>query len=202
MQSNVLLFKLFNSNTVKKCRQIGKTMFNKYLLLTNVGISISLSATGDILQQNYEMVRKRRDSWDSVRTHHMAMSGMTVGVICHNWYKFLDRRLPGKTISVVIKKVIIDQIVCSPVCISVFFVTLAFLENLSWEETKKEIIKKGKRLYIAEWVVWPPAQLINFYILPTRFRVLYDNTVSLGYDVYTSYVRYDKSDSNTNDDDD
>lgn len=197
MQSNVFVLKLFCSNTVKKCRQIGRTMFGKYLLLTNVGISISLSATGDILQQNYEMVRKRRDSWDSIRTHHMAISGMTVGIICHNWYKYLDRRLPGRTISVVIKKVIVDQIVCSPVCICVFFVTLSMLENLSWEETRSEIIKKGKRLYIAEWVVWPPAQLINFYILPTRFRVLYDNTVSLGYDVYTSYVRYDKSDSDT-----
>lgn len=40
----------------------------------------------------------------------------------------------------------------------------------------------------AEWIVWPTAQVINFWILPSRFRVLYDNTISLGYDVYTSYV--------------
>jgi protein Mpv17 len=39
--------------------------------------------------------------------------------------------------------------------------------------------------------VWPPAQVINFYLLPTRFRVLYDNTISLGYDVYTSYVAHE-----------
>lgn len=36
--------------------------------------------------------------------------------------------------------------------------------------------------------VWPTAQVINFWILPNRFRVLYDNTISLGYDVYTSAV--------------
>lgn len=32
------------------------------------------------------------------------------------------------------------------------------------------------------------AQVINFWILPNRYRVLYDNTISLGYDVYTSMV--------------
>lgn len=171
---------------------ISKALFNKYLLLTNVGISLSLSAVGDVIQQKYEMVRKRREAWDKARTHHMSVSGMTVGIVCHNWYNFLDKRLPGRTLSIVLKKVLVDQLVCSPICISVFFVTLACLESISWEETKNEIINKGQRLYLAEWVVWPPAQLINFYVLPTRFRVLYDNTISLGYDIYTSYVRYDK----------
>lgn len=194
MQNNVLLVRLFNSTVVKKCRLLGGTMFNKYLLLTNVGISISLSGVGDIIQQNYEILTKQRESWDRVRTHHMSVSGMTVGVICHNWYKFLDGALPGRTLKVVVKKVIVDQLVCSPVCIVVFFITLSCLEQESWEVTKQEIINKGKRLYVAEWVVWPPAQIFNFYFLPTRFRVLYDNTISLGYDIYTSYVRHDKSD--------
>ena len=48
----------------------------------------------------------------------------------------------------------------------------------------------GLHLYMVEWVVWPPAQFFNFYILPTRFRVLYDNVISLGYDMYTSHVKY------------
>ena len=51
-----------------------------------------------------------------------------------------------------------------------------------------EFKEKCIQLYIAEWVVWTPAQLINFYFLPTRYRVLYDNTISLFYDSYTSYL--------------
>ena len=47
----------------------------------------------------------------------------------------------------------------------------------------------GTKLYIAEWVIWPPAQFVNFYFLPTRYRVLYDNTISLLYDTYTSHVQ-------------
>ncbi|XP_054286120.1 mpv17-like protein 2 [Macrosteles quadrilineatus] len=189
--SHISLIRLFNSKIVQKCRTISGTMFNKYLLLTNVGISITLSGVGDILQQHYEIVTDKREKWDGLRTHHMSISGLTVGIICHNWYKVLDKALPGRTLKIVLKKVVIDQIICSPICITAFFLTLGYLENSSWTEVKREIISKGHRLYVAEWIIWPPAQIINFYILPTRFRVLYDNTISLGYDVYTSYVKHD-----------
>ena len=47
----------------------------------------------------------------------------------------------------------------------------------------------GTQLYLAEWFIWPPAQFVNFYFLPTRFRVIYDNAISLGYDMYTSHVK-------------
>lgn len=123
----------------------------------------------------------------------MAISGMSVGIVCHYWYRFLDARLPGKTIGTVLKKVIFDQLICSPLYIGIFFLTLGVLENKSWAEVKLEIKDKAHKLYIAEWIVWPPAQIINFYFLPTRFRVLYDNTISLGYDFYTSHVKYNRS---------
>lgn len=116
---------------------------------------------------------------------------MSIGIVCHYWYKYLDAKLPGRTINIVLKKVFIDQLVCSPLCILMFFLTLGLLEKSNWSDLKNEIIKKAYRLYIAEWVIWPPAQIFNFYFLPTRYRVLYDNTISLGYDVYTSHVKYD-----------
>lgn len=122
----------------------------------------------------------------------MAVSGMSVGIICHYWYRYLDSKLPGRSTKIVFKKVIIDQLICSPLCISAFFLTLGVLEMSSLAELRQEIKEKAHRLYLAEWVVWPPAQVINFYFLPTRFRVLYDNTISLGYDVYTSQVKHDK----------
>lgn len=121
----------------------------------------------------------------------MAISGMSIGIVCHYWYKYLDAKLPGRTINIVLKKVFIDQLVCSPLCIIMFFLTLGLLEKSKWSDLKNEIIKKAYRLYIAEWIIWPPAQIFNFYFLPTRYRVLYDNTISLGYDVYTSHVKYD-----------
>ena len=53
----------------------------------------------------------------------------------------------------------------------------------------------GTQLYLAEWFIWPPAQFVNFYFLPTRYRVIYDNVISFGYDMYTSHVKNSKSGS-------
>lgn len=168
-----------------------RTAFSpKYLLFTNIGISVSLSAIGDILEQQYEIYSKDIEKYKPKRTAQMALSGTTVGVVTHYWYKYLDRRLPGKAFSTVIKKVVIDQLVCSPITIATFFVTLGLLENSTKQQILQEIKSKAVRLYAAEWVVWPPAQIINFLWLPTKYRVLYDNTISLGYDIYTSRVKY------------
>lgn len=173
----------------KSFKQFTKIAFSdKYLLYTNVGISISLSGVGDFIEQQYEIFKKEMNKWDRKRTSQMSISGMTVGVFCHHWYKVLDKKLPGRTINVVLKKVFIDQTVASPIVIFIFFLTLGTLRKSSFREMGNEIKDKAITLYSAEWVVWPPAQLINFYILPPRYRVLYDNSISLGYDVFTSNV--------------
>lgn len=86
---------------------------------------------------------------------------------------------------------LIDQIVCSPATITTFFITLGILEGSSIDEVLQEFRCKSFRLYLAEWVIWPPAQFINFFWLPLRYRVLWDNTVSTCYDVYTSYVKHE-----------
>ena len=131
--------------------------------------------------------------------------------MCHFWYNYLDRILPGKGIKVVMKKIISDQILFSPICIGSCLSVAAIVNGLDKERSYKEIMSKGTfvyisfsilqnfnfkldlslgtKLYIAEWVIWPPAQFINFYFLPTRYRVLYDNTISLLYDTYTSHVQ-------------
>ncbi|XP_052865492.1 mpv17-like protein 2 [Anopheles cruzii] len=182
------------SSVVSWLRSASKTAFSKkYLLLTNVAISISLSGVGDIIEQHYEIYTNQQDHWDRQRTRHMSISGMTVGVFCHNWYNFMDRRFPGRSFRLVLKKVLIDQTVASPIVIFLFFATLGVLRRSSWDGMCHEVREKFLRLYTAEWVVWPPAQIVNFYLLPTKYRVLYDNTISLGYDVFTSYVMNDNS---------
>ncbi|XP_067641878.1 mpv17-like protein 2 [Eurosta solidaginis] len=172
-------------------RVLHKRAFSdKFLLITNVGISLSLSTMGDVLEQQYEIYNGDIKQWDSRRTIHMGISGMGVGVICHYWYMFLDRRMPGRTIGIVMKKIVLDQFICSPLYISAFFMTMGALEKKSIEETWQEMKEKAWKLYAAEWMIWPPAQFINFYWLPTRYRVFYDNVISLGYDVYTSQVKH------------
>ncbi|XP_017841540.2 mpv17-like protein 2 [Drosophila busckii] len=164
----------------------------KYLLFTNLTISISLSMLGDTLEQSYERFTGQIVGWDRTRTLRMGISGFTVGIVCHYWYQYLDYYYPKRTLGVVVRKILLDQLICSPFYISVFFLTMGVLENQSWEEMREEIYDKAATLYLAEWTVWPLAQFINFFLIAPRYRVFYDNIVSLGYDVFTSRVRYRK----------
>ncbi|XP_037718559.1 mpv17-like protein 2 [Drosophila subpulchrella] len=164
----------------------------KYLLYTNIGISVGLSMVGDTMEQSYERFIGELPGWNRIRTVRMGISGFTVGLVCHYWYQYLDYLYPHRTFKVVIIKILLDQFICSPFYIAVFFLTMAILEDNTWEELKQEIKDKALILYAAEWTVWPLAQFINFLLIRPQYRVFYDNTISLGYDIYTSQVKYRK----------
>lgn len=178
-------------NTYQKF--VHRAFSKKYLFYTNVLLSIGISSTGDILEQSYELHLKEIDYINFKRTAHMAFSGCTAGILCHHWYQILDKVITGRTFDMVIKKLLLDQFICSPVIILSFFATVAIFEENPLNNFTEEVRGKFWKLYKAEWVVWPPAQIINFYFLPTKYRVVYDNTISLGYDIYTSHVKHSKT---------
>lgn len=119
------------SAIISRTREAARVCFGKYLLATNVTISTTLSGVGDTLQQQYEIWTGDDPDqvWDRKRSYNMSVTGAVVGVICHYWYIYLDRRLPGRAFSTVMKKLLVDQIAFSPFLITVFFGTAGVLEN-------------------------------------------------------------------------
>ncbi|ODN06674.1 Mpv17-like protein 2 [Orchesella cincta] len=189
--SHLMLNRFINSSFVTKMRSGTRYMFQRHLLLTNIAISASISTVGDSIEQNYEKYKDRERKYEVRRTLNMSGAGVTTGVVCHYWYIWLDKYMPGRTFKIAMKKMLLDQVINSPITIATFFITLAVLERSSATEFIQELRAKSWRLYLAEWVIWPPAQLINFFWLPLKYRVLYDNTISMCYDVYTSYVKHE-----------
>lgn len=178
---------------VKKTLFVGKILFHRHLLITNTVFSTLMGGAGDLIEQHYEILMGKKDHLNITRTFHMCIAGMSTGATSHYWYIFLDKWLPNKCFKTVMKKVLYDQILFSPVCLTVYFGTLGLLRGLSVETFKEELLHKGSTIYKAEWIIWPPAQMLNFYVLPTRFRVVFDNFISLGFDIYSPYVVYKKS---------
>ena len=190
-------------------KYVNSVIFGKgNLLLTNSLISTAMGALGDAIQQHYDLAteekKKSRMSpgdrsqdkplprYDWTRTGHMSAAGFTTGLVSHFWYILLDKKLGNvRRLGLVTKKVLLDQILFSPVNLAVYFSTVGICERSSIKRVKEEILEKGmEQIYVVEWVVWPPAQYFNFLCLPLRYRILFDNIISLGFDIYSPYVKY------------
>ena len=92
-----------------------KKTFGNHLFLTNVGISFGLSGVGDLIEQrieNKKVSKKVTVNWN--RTLHMSTAfGLTSGCLCHFWYNYLDKKLPGRGIRVIVQKIAWDQVTIS-----------------------------------------------------------------------------------------
>lgn len=191
----------------RAARFVNQVVFGRAnLLLTNALISTALGTVGDAIEQHYDLISGRisakKGETDSshtsdakfnwTRSLHMSAAGLTTGVVTHFWYIFLDKRLGvlrnAKTITT---KILVDQILFSPINLTVYFSTIGLMERSSISRVFDELKEKGmQQIYVAEWVIWPPAQFVNFYFLPLRYRMLWDNLISLGFDIYSPYVKY------------
>mmetsp|Transcript_26299 Transcript_26299/g.58879 ORF Transcript_26299/g.58879 Transcript_26299/m.58879 type:complete len:114 (+) Transcript_26299:430-771(+) len=79
-----------------------------------------------------------------------------------------------------------DQLLFAPLFIPCFMSSLLALEGdiasipsrlrTSWAET-----------VLANWVVWTPAQLINFRFVPLSYQVLFGNCVGFGWNMILSF---------------
>ncbi len=176
------------------------------LLLTNSLISALMGTVGDAIQQHYDLLTHpdidkdstetnnnvSKNGFNYVRSLHMTCAGFTTGLVSHYWYIYLDKVLGiRKNMFIITKKVLLDQIIFSPINLLVYFSTLGLCERSGVQRISDELVEKGfEQIYVVEWIVWPPMQFFNFYVLPLRYRILFDNIISLGFDIYSPYVKY------------
>ena len=210
---------LLSAAASSSSRFVHQVLFGRrHLLLTNLTISAGMGALGDSVVQSYERLlapedtkghsgpevegptsteedpRSEPKSYQLTRTLHMTAAGLSTGFTTHYWYLGLERLLGSRrTAAVLLRKILLDQVLFSPLNLLVYFGTLGLCERTTWATVRGELLEKGLGdIYLVEWAVWPPAQLINFALLPLRYRILFDNVVSFGFDVYSPYVKYEK----------
>ncbi|CAG4941976.1 unnamed protein product [Parnassius apollo] len=146
---------------------------------------------GDLIQQEieyqYQVLPKR---YDWARTGRMLLVGTLMGPMHHYYYVYLDKVLPSADIKTVTKKIICDQVFASPATIICFFYGMGVLENKTLGLTTEEFKHKFKYVYMGDCLFWPPVQFLNFYYLPTHYRVFYINIATMIFNIFLSFIKH------------
>lgn len=126
----------------------------KYGVITNTMFSVFLRANADIVQQTIEANQQKIDislkSYNLTRTANIAKIGAVIGPLMYAWYKYLDYILPGKAMTTIAKKILLDQIVGGIGFIFVFITGICLIEGQSLEEGFKEFTNKFPFIYMVK----------------------------------------------------
>jgi len=165
--------------------------YNKLLeaqpLLTKALTSLTGFTAGDILAQKF--VEASDKPYDIMRTVRLGSFGFLIhGTTGHYFYGFLDSKLPGTKPITVASKVAIDQTIWNPIFGCMFFGYLNLVEGKSFNDYTNKLKADLKTAVMGSWAVWVPAHTINFAFIPPSQRLLYINSIQIGYNVFLSFL--------------
>jgi protein Mpv17 len=76
-----------------------------------------------------------------------------------------------------------------------FFGYLHLVEGKTFDEYVNKLKSDLKTAVMGSWAVWVPAHTINFAFIPPSQRLLYINSIQIGYNVFLSFLGNKKVDT-------
>lgn len=161
-----------------------KNLYNKNLFVSNTVTCMVLLALGDGITQYAEISEKQRNEenllanvsklslFDWNRNWKMFALGTALGPVTHFWYKNLDHWFPGRTRSILLRKICVDQFFGATILTLTLIVGLHFLDGQSMnpmvvKETLDEkffsIFKVILNNYITSMELYLMLNLIYFF---------------------------------------
>jgi protein Mpv17 len=188
-------------------------MLDAQPLLTKALTSLTGFTAGDILAQCF--VEPADKPYDVMRTIRLGSFGFLIhGTTGHYFYGMLDSKLPGTAPLTVASKVLIDQTIWNPIFGCMFFGYLNVMEGKTFADLQKKLNADLKTAVMGSWAVWVssylsshafdasiamphpslmfspqvPAHTVNFAFIPPNQRLLYINSIQIGYNVFLSFL--------------
>ncbi|KAG8468452.1 hypothetical protein KFE25_013535 [Diacronema lutheri] len=141
---------------------------------------------GDVLAQ---CCIEKKASLDWPRLARFSSAGLLIhGPMGHWFYGNLDSLIPGASARKVAIKVFVDQVVHAPIFGACFFSYLAALEGKGPVMVAKRVKHELMTQLAGSWKVWPLAHAVNFAFVPTNQRILYINSIQIGYNMFLSTI--------------
>ncbi|KAL5233606.1 hypothetical protein ACI65C_001016 [Semiaphis heraclei] len=158
-----------------------------YPIRTNLVQTGVLFGLGDLMAQS--AVEKRKpDEIDWLRTVRYASIGCAVGPTLTMWYKTLDRLGTKNTIPIVARKILVDQMIASPIINAAVMTMSRVFSGDEWPQIQKKLEDNYVKVMLTSYLIWPAVQTFNFTIVPQQYRVLTVQIVSLAWNTYLSFM--------------
>lgn len=121
-----------------------------------------------------------------------SLGGLYIGPTLHVWYRFINAKYYGASGKMVLKRLFMDQFVFAPICTPVFMGLIVYLEKKDTSQVKLQIQNCWWNTMKSNWMVWIPAQFLNFKVVPVHYQVLFSNMVGMFWNSYMSYISHRK----------
>ncbi|CAN7938859.1 unnamed protein product [Ixodes hexagonus] len=149
---------------------------------TQIATSASLMLAGDLIAQK---AIERRETLDGGRAARFLLLGAgLVGPTIRAWYVLLERALGGRR---VLAKLLLDQLIFSPVFVAAFLTSLGFLQRRSWPDTQRMLRADYLAILTTGYMLWPAAQLVNFRLVALHYRLPFASGVGLVWNTYLAW---------------
>uniref|UniRef100_A0A1A8CVK1 Mpv17-like protein n=2 Tax=Nothobranchius kadleci TaxID=1051664 RepID=A0A1A8CVK1_NOTKA len=152
--------------------------------VTNVTLYGSLFAGGDLVHQWFSL----RDQMDWSQTRNVAVVAFSFhGNFNFFWMRFLERRFPGYSMRMVMKKLFLDQTAAAPLATSVFYTAVSFLEGK--EDIFEDWRAKFLNTYKTGLMFWPFMQFLNFALVPLYIRTTFTGCCAFVWATFLCFSR-------------
>lgn len=107
---------------------------------------------GDIIAQSVVEERKPEEI-DLLRTVRYASIGCAIGPSLTMWYKTLDRFGTGNTISIIAKKMLVDQLIASPFITGNVMIMSRVFSGDEWPQIQKKLKENYVKVVLNSYMV-------------------------------------------------
>ncbi|KAH8404498.1 hypothetical protein KR222_008465 [Zaprionus bogoriensis] len=166
-------------------------LFKRYPFATNCSIYGALYMGAELTQQIVKRAMQapeEKKPIDFVVIRRFALMGTAIyGPTLYAWYKWLDGTFPGTARRTILKKLVLDQFVLTPICLTLFYTGMSIMEGS--DDIFAELREKYAATFLRSCCFWLPAQTLNFSFVAPRFRIIYMGLCGVGWIHILCYLK-------------
>ncbi|KAH9921965.1 uncharacterized protein BXZ73DRAFT_51573 [Epithele typhae] len=171
-----------------------------------------LNALGDAVAQLTQRLTNERPAnrrysdtqYDLLRTARFFVFGFGMGPLIGRWNLLLEQHFPLRTLGgskgkvslkALARRVGADQLFMAPIGLGLFIGSMGAMEGRDANHIAGRFKDIYKPALIANWQVWPLAQLVNFRFMPLPYRVPFQSTCGVFWTLYLSRLNAQESEA-------